>query len=220
MTICPSETDSRPAVIRSVVDLPHPDGPRSAINSPSRIFRSSRSERRRQIRPVLLDQLFVKELSHVLNFLGGFCGPRQELLGLRIEDDEQMRIDLKLRAAIHFESQMTVHQGPDESAVRSLQGQDRFRSQRLEAVNGRMKRLLDLPRTQCESSGGRTPTWILLVCFSLRICTTSAGRASGMFSPSICTASCEPPDDFSVASKMLTSGSPKNLATSIDAGRK
>ena len=31
----PSETSSRPAIIRSSVDLPQPDGPTSTMNSPS-----------------------------------------------------------------------------------------------------------------------------------------------------------------------------------------
>ena len=32
----PEEIDSRPAIIRSVVVLPHPDGPSSTMNSPWR----------------------------------------------------------------------------------------------------------------------------------------------------------------------------------------
>src|SRR6476619_3061883 len=40
MKICPSLTSSRPASIRRVVDLPHPDGPTSTMNSPSSISRS------------------------------------------------------------------------------------------------------------------------------------------------------------------------------------
>src|SRR3954447_17334841 len=38
--MCPSLTSSSPASIRSVVDLPHPDGPTSTMNSPSLISRS------------------------------------------------------------------------------------------------------------------------------------------------------------------------------------
>src|SRR3712207_2112570 len=38
--MCPSLTSSSPASIRSVVDLPHPDGPTSTMNSPSPISRS------------------------------------------------------------------------------------------------------------------------------------------------------------------------------------
>src|SRR5262245_35296037 len=34
MRIVPSVTDSRPAMRRKVVDLPHPDGPRSAASLP------------------------------------------------------------------------------------------------------------------------------------------------------------------------------------------
>ena len=40
MWIVPSSTGSSPASIRSVVDLPHPDGPTSTRNSPSAISRS------------------------------------------------------------------------------------------------------------------------------------------------------------------------------------
>src|SRR4051794_36592777 len=40
MKMCPSLTSSSPASIRSVVDLPHPDGPTSTMNSPSAISRS------------------------------------------------------------------------------------------------------------------------------------------------------------------------------------
>src|SRR5215210_9009297 len=38
--MCPSFTSSSPASIRSVVDLPQPDGPTSTMNSPSPISRS------------------------------------------------------------------------------------------------------------------------------------------------------------------------------------
>ena len=38
--ISPSDIDSRPAIIRSSVDFPHPDGPTSTTNSPSRTSRS------------------------------------------------------------------------------------------------------------------------------------------------------------------------------------
>ena len=43
MLIVPPDTASRPAIIRSSVDLPQPDGPTRTMNSPSRIsrFRSS-----------------------------------------------------------------------------------------------------------------------------------------------------------------------------------
>ena len=41
MRISPPETSSSPAIIRSVVDLPHPEGPTSTVNSPSSILRSS-----------------------------------------------------------------------------------------------------------------------------------------------------------------------------------
>src|SRR6478609_8667019 len=37
MRISPDVMFSRPAIIRSRVDLPHPDGPTSTTNSPSRI---------------------------------------------------------------------------------------------------------------------------------------------------------------------------------------
>src|SRR3954467_3345180 len=40
MKMCPSLTSSSPASIRSVVDLPHPEGPTSTMNSPSAISRS------------------------------------------------------------------------------------------------------------------------------------------------------------------------------------
>ena len=40
MRIEPSSTGSSPASIRSVVDLPHPDGPTSTRNSPSPMARS------------------------------------------------------------------------------------------------------------------------------------------------------------------------------------
>jgi hypothetical protein len=33
----PSVTSSSPAIIRSSVDFPHPDGPTSTMNSPSRM---------------------------------------------------------------------------------------------------------------------------------------------------------------------------------------
>ena len=39
--ISPPETSSSPASMRSVVDLPHPDGPTSTVNSPSSSSRSS-----------------------------------------------------------------------------------------------------------------------------------------------------------------------------------
>jgi hypothetical protein len=40
MESSPPEIDSRPAIIRSVVLLPQPDGPTSTMNSPSAISRS------------------------------------------------------------------------------------------------------------------------------------------------------------------------------------
>ena len=40
MKILPALTSSRPASIRRVVDLPHPDGPTRTMNSPSSISRS------------------------------------------------------------------------------------------------------------------------------------------------------------------------------------
>ena len=36
----PDETDSSPAIIRSVVVFPHPDGPTRTMNSPSSMARS------------------------------------------------------------------------------------------------------------------------------------------------------------------------------------
>jgi hypothetical protein len=39
--ISPLEMSSSPAIMRSVVDLPQPDGPTSATNSRSAIFRST-----------------------------------------------------------------------------------------------------------------------------------------------------------------------------------
>src|SRR5215211_2594226 len=41
--IAPSVTSSSPAIIRSSVDFPHPDGPTSTTNSPSWISRSTAS---------------------------------------------------------------------------------------------------------------------------------------------------------------------------------
>ncbi len=35
MLIAPDEMDSSPAIMRSVVDLPQPEGPRKIMNSPS-----------------------------------------------------------------------------------------------------------------------------------------------------------------------------------------
>ena len=35
MVIVPSVTSSKPAIIRSMVDFPQPDGPTSTMNSPS-----------------------------------------------------------------------------------------------------------------------------------------------------------------------------------------
>ena len=43
MKILPSVTCSRPAIIRSNVDFPHPDGPTSTMNSPSGISRLTAS---------------------------------------------------------------------------------------------------------------------------------------------------------------------------------
>ena len=40
MEIVPPVISSRPAIIRSAVDLPHPDGPTRTMNSWSRISRS------------------------------------------------------------------------------------------------------------------------------------------------------------------------------------
>ena len=40
IAISPSVIDSRPAIMRSRVDLPQPDGPTSTTNSPSRTSRS------------------------------------------------------------------------------------------------------------------------------------------------------------------------------------
>ena len=40
INISPSEMSSRPAIIRSAVDFPHPDGPTRIMNSPSSIKRS------------------------------------------------------------------------------------------------------------------------------------------------------------------------------------
>ena len=57
---------------------------------------------RRQIRPVLLYQLFVKKLSHCLEILDWLCRACQKLLTLRIEDDQQMGIDAELRPPIYF----------------------------------------------------------------------------------------------------------------------
>ena len=37
MVICPEVMSSSPAIIRSKVDLPHPEGPTSTTNSPSAI---------------------------------------------------------------------------------------------------------------------------------------------------------------------------------------
>ena len=41
MRISPPETSSSPAIMRSKVDLPQPDGPTSTTNSPSAISRST-----------------------------------------------------------------------------------------------------------------------------------------------------------------------------------
>src|ERR1700753_3995634 len=41
MRISPEETDSSPAIIASNVDLPQPEGPTSAMNSPERASRST-----------------------------------------------------------------------------------------------------------------------------------------------------------------------------------
>src|SRR5260370_20286915 len=41
MRISPEETDSRPAIIASSVDLPQPDGPTRAMNSPDKASRST-----------------------------------------------------------------------------------------------------------------------------------------------------------------------------------
>ena len=43
MEMVPPVTSSRPATIRSAVDLPQPEGPTSTMNSPSRMSRSSPS---------------------------------------------------------------------------------------------------------------------------------------------------------------------------------
>ena len=43
MVICPDVAVSSPAIVRSSVVFPHPDGPSSAKNSPSSIDRSSES---------------------------------------------------------------------------------------------------------------------------------------------------------------------------------
>ncbi len=39
MESSPAEISSSPAIMRKVVDLPHPDGPTITRNSPSSIFR-------------------------------------------------------------------------------------------------------------------------------------------------------------------------------------
>src|SRR3954467_8598377 len=39
MSISPSEMSSRPAIMRSAVDFPHPDGPTRIMNSPSLMSR-------------------------------------------------------------------------------------------------------------------------------------------------------------------------------------
>src|SRR5262245_52464741 len=59
-------------------------------------------ESRRQVRPVLLYQLFVKKLSHCLEILDWLCRACQKLLTLRIEDDQQMGIDAELCPPIYF----------------------------------------------------------------------------------------------------------------------
>jgi hypothetical protein len=41
MAISPLEIASSPAIIRSKVDFPQPDGPRMTMNSPSRISQST-----------------------------------------------------------------------------------------------------------------------------------------------------------------------------------
>ena len=43
IVIVPAVMSSRPAMDRSAVDLPHPDGPTSTMNSPSLMFRLSPS---------------------------------------------------------------------------------------------------------------------------------------------------------------------------------
>ena len=47
MLIAPAVTSSSPAIIRSSVDFPHPDGPTSTMNSPSRTARLMSSTARK-----------------------------------------------------------------------------------------------------------------------------------------------------------------------------
>ena len=53
--ICPAEGGASPAIIRSSVDLPQPDGPSMVTNSPAPIARSTRVERARAVRIGLRD---------------------------------------------------------------------------------------------------------------------------------------------------------------------
>jgi hypothetical protein len=64
MRSSPSLISSRPAIIRSAVDLPQPDGPTSTMNSPSSISRSSESTATRTVALVLLGDGAERDSCH------------------------------------------------------------------------------------------------------------------------------------------------------------
>src|SRR3954454_22491989 len=67
ISIAPSETSSRPAIMRSSVDFPHPDGPTRTTNSPSSISSETSSTEARNITGAELDLLSTSELVMLIN---------------------------------------------------------------------------------------------------------------------------------------------------------
>ena len=64
--ISPSETDSNPAIMRSVIVFPQPDGPKSVTNSPLSIFTLIWSTARNVPDPSCVTYSFVKFFNLIL----------------------------------------------------------------------------------------------------------------------------------------------------------
>src|SRR5215469_7902532 len=107
MTISPEVTVSRPATILRVVDLPHPDGPSRAINSPSRIsrLRSSTAGGVPELKTLVSFRRISSAIARLLPFQLRF---RKESSPLWVEKYDRVWVDPELDAAIDIERAVSV----------------------------------------------------------------------------------------------------------------
>src|SRR5512134_220282 len=109
IAISPSVISSSPAIIRSRVDLPQPDGPTSTQNSPSSILMSTPCT----TSVVPKDFLTLERVTEAMVFSSGLCGDRQaggpdRFEGLVGEDELLVaeRFRLRRRAALDREREL------------------------------------------------------------------------------------------------------------------